>query len=419
MRWVCLLLAVAPASAQRVVALEDALDLARTRSVAVLRAGAATAGAAADLEAARAERWPTVFASGGAGQRYGLAFDQTTGGLTQSTVEAVNLGVGAEIVVFDGSERQLRARSAEIGLEAARLAGGGAAQGAVAETIRGYLEVAQARAALEVAASEVEAQRAFAETVRARVELGARPPSEVAEQAERVAAAQARVVTAQRDLALAHARLVRLLGLEVGVHYTFPAPAPSDLEADNDLEVRADIRAADAAARAAQASARAATASRSPRVSLVASAGTDFTSAGAVGFGSQLVDNRAGGLGLRVSLPVLDGGATGARVRQAQARADALALEADDARRQAALEVEEAGLRVAATEAALPLAAERVGALEVALEAGRARYDAGAAMLQDVSDLGTRLVSARTDRAVLEATLVFERLLLEVARGTF
>ncbi|WP_412070025.1 TolC family protein [Rubrivirga sp. IMCC43871] len=423
-----LLLAVGVSAqpAERVVPLGEALGLARVHSAAVLRAAAEAEGARASLDAVRASRRPALSAYGGGGQRYGLAFDQTTGALTQATIESIDAGLAAEVVVFDGFEARSRARSASAALLAARLGGERAAHAAAAETVRGYLAVAQARAAREVAEAEAHAQARLADEVAAQVALGARPASETAEQAERVAAAQTAVVLATRDLALARAGLVRLLGLDPAGTYAFPAPPaadptplpPTEALVTDALRTRPDIRAADAATAAARSDIRAAHASRLPRIALAASVGTGFTSAAANPFGGQLSDNRAGSLGLRVSVPLLDRGATRAQVRQATARASALGADAADARRAAALDVETSRVRLDALAEMLPLASARVAAAETALAAERARYDAGTTTLQAVSQLRTRLTASRTDAAVLAVTTRFERLLLALATGT-
>ena len=253
----------------------------------------------------------------------------------------------------------------------------------------------------------------------------ARPASETAEQAERVAAAETSVVIAGRDLALARARVARLLGLAPTRTYRFPAPdvaapltlGPTDALVARALRDRPDVRAADLATAAAHAAAHAARAGRLPRVALTAAVGTGFTSAAAAAFGGQIADNRAGALGLRVSVPLLDRGTARAETRQAQARAAALDATADDARQAAALEVQASRLRLDALAEVLPLAAARVAAAETALAAERARYDAGASTLQAVSLLRARLTAAQTDQAVLDVTVRFERRLLALALG--
>lgn len=425
MRALALLVALAGAAAAqpRAVPLAEALDLARRHSVAVLRAAADEAGAEASLAAVRAERWPALSASVGAGQRYGLGFDATTGALTQETVESADVALFGEAVVFDGGEWRRRARAADAERRAAALGGAEAVRRAEIAVVRGYLAVAQAEAAREVAEAEVAAQERLAAEVAAQVAAGARPASETAEQAERLAAARLGALAADRDRALAAADLVRLLGLDPSDTYAFPAPilapdAPADSLAARALRTRPDVRAAEAAAQAAAAQLRAARAATRPTVALTASLGTGYTSADpATGFPGQLGDNRAGAIGLRVSVPLLDRGADRSRVRRSEAALAARRVEADGLAREAAYEVRVAAIELAALADRRALAEARVAAAEAALDAAAARYAAGATTLQAVAQLRSRWVEARTQRALLDVAVGFTRLLLTLAAG--
>lgn len=95
----------APLAAQTPVPLDEALRLARVQAADVLRADADVLASRASVEAAADRRWPALSLRAGGGQRYGLAFDQTSGDLTQATVESVDLGLDADYVVYDGGAR--------------------------------------------------------------------------------------------------------------------------------------------------------------------------------------------------------------------------------------------------------------------------------------------------------------------------
>jgi outer membrane protein len=412
--------------AQTSVPLDEALRLARTQAADVLRADADVLASRASVDAAADRRWPSLSVRAGGGQRYGLAFDQTSGDLTQATVESVDLGLDADYVVYDGGARSADARAANAGLDAARLGRERAARRAEAAVVEGYLAAARARAARDVAGADLEAQRDLLAVVVAQVELGERSASETAQQEERVAAARGAVLSAERDLALAEARLVRLLGLDPVGEYAFPAPsgetvptAPVDTDAlvREALGQRADLRAAEAAVRAAEAERGAARAGRLPQVSLGVYVGTGYSSAAGTSIPGQFGDNRAGALRLSVSLPVLDRGTAGAAVARADAQAAALRASVEDARRQAALDVRERAIALDALVARSEVVEARVRAARVALDAERARYEAGAATLQDVTLLQARLTDALTERATIAVEAAFAPALLDVAVG--
>ena len=167
---------------------------------------------------------------------------------------------------------------------------------------------------------------------------------------------------------------------------------------------------------AARADVAATQARRRPEVSVVAGAGTGFTSAASGGLPGQLGDNRAGQVGLRVSLPLFDRAAGGA-VGQARARVSAAQATAENARRSVALEVWEAAIVLADVEAQTDLAATRLAAAETALDAEQARYQTGETTLQSVAQLRARAVDAATRLAVLTVTARYQRLLLRLAAG--
>ncbi len=427
------LVTVAPVAAQpRVVPLGEALALAQTRATDVLRADAQIQSARVAVEAVDGRRWPSLGVYVGGGQRYGLSFDQTSGGLTQATVETIDVGVSAEYVVFDGFARRAEARAADAGVRQAELGRARAVQQATVVVLQGYLAVAQADAARRVAEEDVAAQRDLLAEVTAQVELGERAAYEQAQQQERVATAQAAVLAAARHRALAEARLVRTLGLDPEQEATFTVPGTltsaaqpdaASVSAETDavrraLAARPDLRAAAVAVEAAESDGRAARAARLPQIALNASLGTSYTSAAdGTSLPGQFGDNRAGGLRLGVSVPIFDRGATRARVRQAEATAALLRAEAEDARRAVVLDVRERLIGLDALRAQTDVAGVRVRAAAEALAAERARFQAGETTLQAVSLLQARLVEARSDRARLGVEAQFQQLFLAAAVG--
>ena len=420
------LLLAGPALAQpEAVPLDRALEIARDQSVAVLRARVGVERARASTAVASARRWPTLDLRAGGGQRYGLAFDQTAGALTQSTIESVDVGLDAGYTVYDGGARAADLRAAEADLRAAELDRERAAQQATAVVVEGYLAVAQAEARRSVATQTLAAERELLDAVRVRVEVGERAASEVAVQQERVAAAQGEVLAAEQDQRLAEARLVRVLGLDPTGGYAFPTPPPAaatvpasaDALVERALASRADLRAVDATVRAAEAQRRAARAGRLPSVAVGAFVGTSYSSSTGTALPGQFGDNRGGSLRLSVSLPVLDGGRTAARVRQAEVQTLAAEVAAEDARRAVALEVRERRVALDAVGSRTEVAEVRVAAARTALDAEQARYLAGETTLQDVTQLRTRLVEAETELARLGVEARFASLLLDVAVG--
>lgn len=403
------------------VSFEDAVVLAQEQAYAVTAAEVDAEVARAEVDAVEAERWPALSLSAGAGQRYGLGFDQTAGTLTQTRVEALDVALSANYVVFDGFERRSRLRSAEASVLAAAFDAERARQRVVGEVVRGYLAVSQAEAAVTVVSAEIEAQGRIGEELRALVDLGVRPAYEVDLHESRVATVRMRLLEVQRDRELAEAYLVRLLGLDPVGAYAFPVPSargdgpdvPTDTLLRRAVHARPDLVAADLAIRAARADRRAATATRLPRIALVGGVGSNYTSANdAVGLTDQLGGNRAGSLGFRISVPLLDRGSARRSIRRADLRVASLENAAEDLRREAVLEVRERQIDLRALLGLREAAGARATALSAALTAEDARYRSGTATFQAVAQLRAQRVDALAEQARLDVAIQFQRFMI-------
>jgi outer membrane protein len=423
----CILLSTGLVNAQttRVLTLQEAVEIARSQAVTVQQAELDVAASNATVAGARASHWPGFNLYSAGSQRYGLAFDQTAGQLTQQTTEYAESGLSASWIVFDGLARQARIAGAVAGRDAARLRHARADQAAVYETLRRYYGVATAAAMLGVVRSNVEAQERQLAVVKAQIDAGLRPESELYLQQERLADAELRVLEAERNLRSGHLQMLRHLALDPTGDYEFPqpepllapAPAPEAVLVETALETRADLRAFDAAVTAARAEHRAARASRWPMLTIIGNVGTTYTSSRDTPFASQLGDNRRGTVGLNIGLPLLDGGQRSAQARLADVRLRQMEIEAADHRRVVAVEVLEVVRELDVRQQELEVAERRVRAAASFAEAERYRYQHGVSTLAAVAEASARLVEAEVQRAEARNALAVTRVLLDYRTG--
>jgi outer membrane protein len=420
-------LAAAGARAQgRILTLDEVVALARTQAVAVRQAALEVEAREADLVGARGRRWPALGLYTNASQNYGLAFDQTAGQLTQATTEFASFGTEASWTVFDGYAAAAAVANATASRAEAERQEERARQTAVNEALRLYFEAVTAGAARAIAEENLEAQRQQHRLVAAQIREGLRPQTEIHLQEERLAEAELAVLAAARAERAATLGLVRHLALDPVQAYEVAAPeavTPPDLALDEHALVeealarRADLRAFESAVTAAAADRRAARAGWWPSLALVAGYGTSYTSTDDAGLSTQLDQNRGGSIGLRVGFPLFDQRQTSARARAADVRVRQRELEADDARRQVALEVREAvlDLRVRAEE--VRVAERRVAAAEAALAAETERYRLGLTTLAALAEVNARTVEARVGLARARYALLVQRALLDYRVG--
>lgn len=467
-----LLVACATVRAQtpEVITLDEALRLARERSPAVRSAELDEAAQTAEVVAARGAFFPDVSAFVRPSQRYGLAFDQTTGELGSETSQAMSIGLDASVTLFNGFRTtatlaQARARREAAGLSAARVR-----QEAAAEVASQFLQVLLDGALVTIRAEALEAQREEQAQVADLAAAGLRPQADVTAQRALVAEAELALLEAEQTSALSQSRLVRLLHLDPLGTYAFAAP---DLDAEppvsydfaasltRALEQRGDLQAQARRIEAAEAGIRSARSGRLPAVTLFASTSSSYTSFASqpvlgpdgepvvndpgspvltedgipvviegepfvvdadflqetTPFGTQLADNRGGSIGLSIRVPLLDQAATRRQVQQAQIEAERARLALETRRQDIAIEVREALIAYEAAGKRLDVTAIQLDAAEDALAAAQDRYTNGAATLAELSQARARFVQARSDRARARYTFAFQRFVLAHATG--
>ncbi|HYE57877.1 MAG TPA: TolC family protein, partial [Rhodothermales bacterium] len=425
-----LMLVGVPVRAQdvRTLTLAEVVDRARTAATPVQAAGLDVRDRAASVAAARAAYLPEVSAYASGAQRYGLAFDQTAGRLTQAATQAMSVGTEVSYPLFDGFTRAAALARSRADLAGAELTATHARQQATADALRAAYTLAADESAVALAEAQVEAARRQAALVEAQIDAGRRPATERLQAAERVAAAELAVLEARRVQQRSTLALVRLLALDPATRYRFEPPTPDSSAFISDeaiaalvgeaLSRRADLRALDAATEAAAAQQRAVRAGTLPTVAVVGGYGTSFTSTGEGAFGSQLGQNRGGSLGLRVGMPLLNQRRTRAEAAAAEARTARARLDVEDRRREIETEVRGALADGQVLVQTLDVAHRRVAAAALAVEAETARYNAGTTTLADLAEVQARYAQAVATRDRARLDLAFQHTLLAFLTGT-
>ncbi len=389
------------------LSLDDCLRLAADHQPLLTAADAGVSAASEAVGEARAPYWPQVDLSAGYHRWQRRVF--LPSGLTlpgHSLPELIGPlddwtgGLSSRLTLFDFGERRA-------GLAAARARLGSAQADAAATRGDVRLSVQSAFYAL-AAAQELRgvAERNFARTeghlalARARHEAGAVPQVDVLRVQAEVASAQLQLITARSRVRTAAGQLNTAMGRPAETPLAIAAPAADlSLSPTPDIEAavrqaiarRPELRSGQQRVEAARANVDGARASRAPKLRADGSYGwndTDF-----------LPSTKEWQLGLAVDLPVFDADSrahrlarTKAELAREQAAYDNRVLQVRQEVWAAAAELERAGDSIAANEA-------NVRAAEESLRVVRERYQTGAALLTDLLDTQTVLVSAEASLA--------------------
>ncbi|HYD88878.1 MAG TPA: TolC family outer membrane protein [Vitreimonas sp.] len=279
------------------------------------------------------------------------------------------------------------------------------------DVTRAYADVRQAQAVVAAREQTVSNLSRLLEYAQAQFDAGVVTRTDVAQAQARYAQARTQLVQAQGTMAAAVQAYQRLVGRPPS-GLTAPTPAtglPSDLPTALDLSVdnspvligaQADTRLADANVDVAAAQGRV-------NVTLEGGFGTGGD------FNDDALESTSDSVGVRVSVPLFEGGAIRSRTRAQRALRSAANLDLASAQRNVQEAVTNAWTGLASARAAVESAREQVAAAELAYEGVTLEQETGLRSTVEVLDQEADLLTARIALAQAERDLVVaERQLL-------
>jgi len=279
------------------------------------------------------------------------------------------------------------------------------------DVTRAYADVRQAQAVVAARETTVSNLSRLFEYAQAQFDAGVVTRTDVAQSQARFAQARTQLVQAQGALAASVQAYQRLVGRPPS-GLTPPAPAtglPPDLQTALDASVdnsplligaQADTRLADANVDSAAAQGRV-------NVTLEAGYGTSGD------FNDDFAESSSDSVGLRVSVPLFQGGAIRSRTRAQRALRSASNLDLAATQRSVQESVTNAWTGLASARAAVESARDQVEAAELAYEGVTLEQETGLRSTVEVLDQEADLLTARLALAQAERDLVVaERQLL-------
>jgi outer membrane protein TolC len=239
-----------------------------------------------------------------------------------------------------------------------------------------YLQVIAAAARLESASAQLDTANALYQNTLKQLNFGKAAQLDVNRSHVEVLLDQQRLETLKNDLAKQKITLARMTGLPPNPDYQLSddipfAPAP-DLSLDDAikqaLSQRADLKAAEVQVRAAERALDAARAERLPS----ASASADY---GEIGVPSGLRPTYT--FSVTLSVPIWNGGHTGADIKQAEAALAQRRAELEDTRSQVESDVRNAYLDLQASASQVEVARQNIALMQETLRQTRQRFEAG------------------------------------------
>ena len=423
-----LLFAAAPAlgaqaAPQQTITFDDAIRIALRQNTALQQANNAAELNSADVRQQRLSFLPDLRFSTSTGQSYGRTFSEDEGRIINETTQSLNAGVQSSVTLFNGLTNIASLRSAQLGEEAGERNVQREEQTVAFTVASNFLALVQQQEQLRVQRENLAAQQAQEAQIKAYVDAGSRPISDLYQQQATVAAQRSQVVSAERALELAKVDLMQTLQLDPRGNYAFAPPAldtTSRATARFDLDSlltralsrRSDLFAQQSLVSAASQDVKAAKGSRWPSLSLSAGYNSAYNSATDLAFSDQFNQRRGGSISLGVSIPLFDRGSTALAAQRAEISEENTRLELKDRQQQIGLEVRRAYLDYQAATQQLDAAEAQLRAAQLALESSLQRYNVGAATLLEVTQARAAQLQAASALVTARYGLLFQRTLI-------
>ncbi|MDN3646871.1 TolC family outer membrane protein [Pontixanthobacter aestiaquae] len=306
----------------------------------------------------------------------------------------VNLALGVPIYSGGSVKNGIKAAKERVAAGQANLR---ATESSIfSQVVAAYMDVIRNEAIVGLSTNQVEVLSVNLQATEDRFEIGDLTRTDIAQSQSRLAVAQSDLRTAQANLINARETYIQLVGSGPD-DLQPPPPLPGLPETVEDavytaLENNPDLIAAKENAEATGYDVEVAGAGRLPTVSLFANRDySDFYGSPAVRIASEFTANA----GVRVSIPIFQGGRTAALQRQAGARASAAFEQVIAAERNAIAQVRAAYSSWQASNAIIESSITAVSAAELSLEGTRAENSIGNRTILDVLNAEQELLSAR------------------------
>ncbi len=423
-----LLCAQPSVAASRRIGFGDAVRIALRQNITVQQAENARALSAVTVRNQQNQFLPNLNLNTSTSGNVGQSFNQTAGRLVNQTSQTLSAGVTSGVTVFNGYQNLSLLKQARFGESASASELARARQTVVFTVASNFLSLVTLQEQQSVQEQNFAAQQAQLEQVDLLVKAGRRSIADQYQQQAAVALAQSGVVSARRAVELAKVDLIQTLQLDPAVVYEFASPAIDSSRASPSFSLdglltsafaeRAELAAARSRVDAADEALRTSRSTRWPALAMSLGYNSGFTSLTNESFATQLNQRKGGSVGVSLSVPLFDRGASNVAQQQASIAVANAKLASDRQRQTVALEVRRAFLDYQAALEQLNATRAQQRASDLALAAVQERYRVGAATLVELQVARATQVSAASALVNARYNLIFQQSLMSYYTGT-
>lgn len=377
--------------------------------------------------------FPTISLNGSASRTDGQQIDPVTGQGSNVTSDFANVSIGASIGIFNGFNRISSIKQSNSQFSAQQDFVKRSEQTIIFDVATQYLQILLDQELVRIAQETLSAQQAVLDQITAFVELGMRPITDQYNQEALVKNNELLIIRAENNLRNDKSFLAQTLQLDPSVNFELEYP---NWKAENiainsynlselyegAIQQRPDLKQFQALETSSRYSIKTSTSGYYPNLSFGVRYGTQYFSRGAANessFSSQFFDlNPTTSYGFNLFIPIFDGFQTrtnrvAAKINHDNARINKLNLE-----KTIKIDVQRAYQNYQDAISAYTASLAQLQSAELAIETQRESYQLGISSQAELSQSNQAYVTASSQKAQSEFTLLFQKILLDYAVGT-
>lgn len=227
--------------AQRVLTLEECIDIALQSNLSIKRAKNQAEIAKAQYTQSKFNFLPSLSASARHNWFEGLAFDQTSGSLVNTTTLGGGGSVGAGLTIFDGFSNIYGMQRAKANSEAAEEAVKGSILSTQTSIVAAFLQVITTKENLKMQQETLELLNGQLDREAKRESAGVGNMEQVYNFRSQIAQQQLTIVNLSNNLETAKLTLLQLLLLDPTEEYSFEGITVNDAELEEEIEAYGEV----------------------------------------------------------------------------------------------------------------------------------------------------------------------------------
>jgi len=230
------LLVTFSANAQKVLTLDECINIALDNNINIKTARNNAISARAGYFQSKMNFLPSLGAGASHNWFEGLSFDQTSGGLVNTTTLSGGGSVNANLTIFNGFQNVLTMQQSKLQYEASEKAIEGSIQSTEAQVVAQFLNVIQTEENLKIQQQTKDLLQEQLSREEKREAAGIGNMEQVYNFRSQVAAQNLQIVNIENQLESAKLALIQLLLLNPADNYDFAGITASDAELEQEIE---------------------------------------------------------------------------------------------------------------------------------------------------------------------------------------